>query len=193
MLRITAMELFVFVGLFLLPLVNSADDHVNMDNPEGEHYCPMPKDPWNQMSYSFKEDTCRTYIQWCKNLETHPFEPTSSQTKWWDVLSVDKFYNHMEKPPLRRPGRRGKRQAVTRSVRRDYRLLSSAERDRFHRAIRRLKDSFMDGTRTYDIFVGYHQASMAPGAHFGPAFMPWHREFMLRYCISLNFIIITFK
>ena len=32
MLRITAMELFFFAGLFLLPLVNSAGEHVNMDN-----------------------------------------------------------------------------------------------------------------------------------------------------------------
>ena len=161
----------------LLPSEVFSRNEVNMDNPDEDHYCPMPRDPRNLMSRTFKEDTCLTYLEWCENLETHPFDPTPGQNKWWDVLSVDKFSDHMESSSSRR---RGKRQAMGRSVRRDYRLLSRQERERFHRAVQRLKNSYMDGTRTYDLFVGYHQASMAPGAHFGPAFMPWHREFLLR-------------
>ena len=37
----------------------------------------------------------------------------------------------------------------------------------------------------YDIFVGFHQSRMAPGAHFGCAFYSWHRELLFRW-VSLR-------
>ncbi|XP_013382548.1 uncharacterized protein LOC106153243 [Lingula anatina] len=64
--------------------------------------------------------------------------------------------------------------------REEYRSLTKEKRDRFHRALNRLKNSFVDGVREYDIFVGYHRANLSPGAHFGPAFLPFHRELLFR-------------
>lgn len=65
-------------------------------------------------------------------------------------------------------------------IRREYRTIPQEERDRFHRAINRLKSINIDGLSLYDIFTYYHQASSGPAAHFGPSFWPWHREMLLR-------------
>jgi len=32
----------------------------------------------------------------------------------------------------------------------------------------------------YDTIVAFHQPAVSPGAHFGPAFLGWHREFVFR-------------
>ena len=80
-----------------------------------------------------------------------------------------------------RPHRHRRQSGSGRAIRKEYRSLSDDERHRFHTAVRELKNSRMDGKRKYDVFVGYHQANMAPGGHFGPAFLPWHRELLFRW------------
>ena len=69
-------------------------------------------------------------------------------------------------------------------VRKEYRQLTGIERDSFHRAVLAMKRTFPDPTdRTtseYDIFVKKQGHMEAPGAHFGAAFLPWHREFLWR-------------
>ena len=69
-------------------------------------------------------------------------------------------------------------------VRKEYRQLTGIERDSFHRAVLAMKRTFPDPTdRTtseYDIFVKKQRFMEAPGAHFGAAFLPWHREFLWR-------------
>ena len=68
-----------------------------------------------------------------------------------------------------------------RVLRKEYRMLNDEERYRLHRAMNVLKNTFMDGLSMYDVFVHQHQASVAPAAHFGPAFLGYHRELLLRY------------
>ena len=69
-------------------------------------------------------------------------------------------------------------------VRKEYRQLDGIERDRFHRALQAMKRTYPDPTdRTtseYDIFVKKQRWMEAPAAHFGAAFLPWHREFLWR-------------
>lgn len=104
-------------------------------------------------------------------------------------------------------GERRKRQAALtppRALRKEYRRLTDHERRRFHKALSEFKVGFsqlsdlersgqalesdmLDGRSKFDLLVWYHQPSQAPAAHWGPAFLPWHREF-LRQCL-LSFLV----
>lgn len=70
------------------------------------------------------------------------------------------------------------------ALRKEYRQLSSSERERFHRAIHELKRS-----GEYDRITHWHShPEYSGGAHSGPAFLPWHREFLKRFEIGLRLI-----
>ncbi|VDM67872.1 unnamed protein product, partial [Strongylus vulgaris] len=68
------------------------------------------------------------------------------------------------------------------AFRREYRVLSDAERNRFHSAMWAIKNSGV-----YDYFARIHSRfAIATGAHAGPAFMPWHREYLKRVEFALR-------
>ncbi|EFO94245.1 CRE-TYR-3 protein [Caenorhabditis remanei] len=61
-------------------------------------------------------------------------------------------------------------------VRKEYRMLSEDERNRLHQALRTLKSN-----GEYDRLSRVHaQYAESGAAHSGPAFLPWHREFVKR-------------
>jgi tyrosinase len=63
------------------------------------------------------------------------------------------------------------------AVRKEYRLLTEDERKRFHSAMIELKTS-----GEFDIFAKMHSnETVIYLAHGGPAFLPWHREYLKRY------------
>uniref|UniRef100_A0A1I8AHN4 Tyrosinase_Cu-bd domain-containing protein n=1 Tax=Steinernema glaseri TaxID=37863 RepID=A0A1I8AHN4_9BILA len=69
-----------------------------------------------------------------------------------------------------------------RVVRKEYRQMTDSERSRFHTALNRLKTKGV-----FDRFVEDHADSeRSGGAHSGPAFLPWHREFLKRVEIALR-------
>uniref|UniRef100_A0A914CQP5 Tyrosinase copper-binding domain-containing protein n=1 Tax=Acrobeloides nanus TaxID=290746 RepID=A0A914CQP5_9BILA len=75
-------------------------------------------------------------------------------------------------------------QVLRKAIRKEYRTLTDNERTRFHNAILRLKSS-----KVYDYFHALHyHHSYGGGAHFGPAFVIWHREFIKRFEIALRLI-----
>uniref|UniRef100_A0A0M3IJ33 ShTK domain protein n=1 Tax=Ascaris lumbricoides TaxID=6252 RepID=A0A0M3IJ33_ASCLU len=73
-------------------------------------------------------------------------------------------------------------QQLMKAVRREYRTLSNEERQRLHTAFRAIKES-----GEYDkLATVYSQHGKSGGAHSGPAFLPWHREFLKRLEIALR-------
>lgn len=63
-------------------------------------------------------------------------------------------------------------------VRRSYQSFTPQERQDFVDAVKWLKNN----STTYDEFVELHHANFNTGAlHTGPAFLAWHREYLLRF------------
>ena len=61
-------------------------------------------------------------------------------------------------------------------------MMTDDERARFHAAVRQLKNS-----GEYDRMAVVHsQFAESGGAHSGPAFLPWHREFIKRLIPALK-------
>lgn len=79
-------------------------------------------------------------------------------------------------------GSRHKRQLPERvlrpALRKEYRMLTDYERGKFHNAMNRLKNDVIDNVGKYDLLSIYHTPEHSPGAHWGPAFLPFHRELL---------------
>uniref|UniRef100_A0A0N5AUT7 Tyrosinase_Cu-bd domain-containing protein n=1 Tax=Syphacia muris TaxID=451379 RepID=A0A0N5AUT7_9BILA len=63
------------------------------------------------------------------------------------------------------------------ALRKEYRQLSATERNRFHNALSKLKST--------------GEYKLCGGAHSGPAFLPWHREYIKRFELALRKIDFT--
>lgn len=71
-----------------------------------------------------------------------------------------------------------KRQTGRISVRRECRTLSEGELQNYFDTLNLLKSSAIDSSSKYDLLINYHLPEAAPEAHFGPGFLPYHRELL---------------
>ncbi|KHJ97037.1 shTK domain protein [Oesophagostomum dentatum] len=75
-------------------------------------------------------------------------------------------------------------QLLNMAYRKEYRMLTDDERNRWHNALATLK---MNGV--YDQLSRVHfEEGTNSGAHSGPGFLPWHREFLKRVEIALRMV-----
>lgn len=77
-------------------------------------------------------------------------------------------------------------QRIGKATRKEIRRLTDDERRRFFRALNTLKTQRIDTLSKYDIMIVQHTAEYSPGAHFGAAFLPFHREFMKNLEMALR-------
>ncbi|WKX97947.1 hypothetical protein Q1695_013558 [Nippostrongylus brasiliensis] len=119
-------------------------------------------------------------------METAEFQPLQTvapeSTTYYNCKSIDcvcSFLNgtmQMERCAL--PGG----ELLGRALRKEYRELTDDERDRFHTAIWAIKRSGV-----YDDIARIHASVASTGsAHSGPAFLPWHREYLKRMELALR-------
>uniref|UniRef100_A0AC34QTV2 Tyrosinase copper-binding domain-containing protein n=1 Tax=Panagrolaimus sp. JU765 TaxID=591449 RepID=A0AC34QTV2_9BILA len=117
---------------------------------------------------------------------------TSSQKAYLKSLErqvVDqnvRFYN-LSINELRRRFPRGLPQNQNQRVtRKEYRMLTDEERENLNKAMNGLKFKFIDNISIWDLHTLIHYPDSAPGAHWGPAFLPWHREFLRQFEVALQ-------
>ncbi|GMS86017.1 hypothetical protein PENTCL1PPCAC_8192, partial [Pristionchus entomophagus] len=73
-------------------------------------------------------------------------------------------------------------QTVRKSYRKEYRVMSDDERSRLHRALNEMKRS-----GEYTNLARIHAEQTRGGAaHSGPAFLPWHREYIKRVELAIR-------
>ncbi|VDO69564.1 unnamed protein product [Haemonchus placei] len=72
------------------------------------------------------------------------------------------------------------------SIRREIRMLSAEERQKLWNAMNALKETKIDNITVWDLHTLVHYPDSAPGAHWGPAFLPWHREFLRQFEVALQ-------
>uniref|UniRef100_A0A0N4ZAV1 Tyrosinase_Cu-bd domain-containing protein n=1 Tax=Parastrongyloides trichosuri TaxID=131310 RepID=A0A0N4ZAV1_PARTI len=68
-----------------------------------------------------------------------------------------------------------------RLIRKEYRMLTNQERESLHNAMNELKQKTIDNITLWDLHILIHYPDSAPGAHWGAAFLPWHREFLRQF------------
>ncbi|CAJ0949733.1 unnamed protein product, partial [Mesorhabditis belari] len=67
-------------------------------------------------------------------------------------------------------------------IRKEYRMMTDEERERFHQAIKTMKEN-----GKYNEMASIHERyGQVGGVHAGPAFLPWHREYLKRMEFELR-------
>ena len=69
-------------------------------------------------------------------------------------------------------------------LRQEWRRMSSTKKKAFIKHFNNLatKQTGEDMSRL-ELFANWHRRSESPGAHGGPAFLPWHREYLFRLVV----------
>ncbi|OWF37387.1 uncharacterized protein LOC110467506 [Mizuhopecten yessoensis] len=138
----------------------------NVENSVGlsiKNFCTFSSD-WNKM---------RTTKLSKKYLDQHPQART-----YIDSIKY-KVQNETHK-------HRGKRQADEIRVRKEYRMLTDEERNRFHRAVYKMKNTMEGEVTRYEAFAAYHSGDTQFTAHGGCNFPGWHRIYLLMFEEALN-------
>ncbi|VDM47319.1 unnamed protein product [Toxocara canis] len=95
-------------------------------------------------------------------------------------------YDMLKQVKLQRRRRSIVGSPMRKSIRKEYRMLSEWERDQVHRAMNALKNRWIDNITAWDLHTLVHYPDSAPGAHWGPAFLPWHREYLRQFEVAMQ-------
>uniref|UniRef100_A0A7I4YIC8 Tyrosinase_Cu-bd domain-containing protein n=1 Tax=Haemonchus contortus TaxID=6289 RepID=A0A7I4YIC8_HAECO len=130
---------------------------------------------------------CHHREQWIKDSEavvskTSLDETTDDQKSYLRELEACTRMNCAEIAGKRRR----KKRETKKSIRREIRMVSAEERQRLWKAMNALKETTIDNITVWDLHTLVHYPDSAPGAHWGPAFLPWHREFLRQFEVALQ-------
>uniref|UniRef100_A0A183CW70 ShKT domain-containing protein n=1 Tax=Gongylonema pulchrum TaxID=637853 RepID=A0A183CW70_9BILA len=78
-------------------------------------------------------------------------------------------------------------QTLMMAYRKEYRMLTEDERLRYHNAVTMLKPILLSNMPIVLKYTSF-QVGQGSGAHSGPGFLPWHREFTKRFEIAIRLI-----
>lgn len=65
-------------------------------------------------------------------------------------------------------------------------MMTPKEITALNQAMNALKAKMFDNITLWDLHTVIHYPESAPGAHWGPAFLPWHREFLRQFEVALQ-------
>lgn len=120
---------------------------------------------WEQLEFFCQQKRAYDEIIYVNGSLTVSAYFTSGQINYLDSLKLKLDPTTVDNPP-------------SIAIRKEIRQLSGGELRDFLWALRKLKFSRIDGVSKYDLLVMLSHPALAPGAHVGAAFLPWHREYL---------------
>ncbi|KRZ75246.1 putative tyrosinase-like protein tyr-3, partial [Trichinella papuae] len=118
------------------------------------------------------------------NLET--LELDEKQLNWLNSLSSCRNLKHCQHLLQHANDNRSPTASLKPAKRREIRMLERGEWKKLLKSMNQLKNDTINGLSKYDIFAIIHSPKYAPGAHFGPAFLPFHRELLKNFELALR-------
>ncbi|KAK6747928.1 hypothetical protein RB195_000872 [Necator americanus] len=129
---------------------------------------------------------CHHREQWMKDRDSLSSKSEVVQETTVDQLNYLRDLEDCTRRNCIEVARRRKKRQFTKSIRREIRMLSFDERERLWKAMNALKSTTIDNITVWDLHTLVHYPDSAPGAHWGPAFLPWHREFLRQFEVALQ-------
>uniref|UniRef100_A0A5S6QIU3 Apple domain-containing protein n=1 Tax=Trichuris muris TaxID=70415 RepID=A0A5S6QIU3_TRIMR len=163
----------------LLPTANTAEVHACL-----QQIIRATSQSQKRFSQNHLLKYCQKKLEWRDELLSRStagsVKLTDNQRKWFTDLSnirtMQSFDAYWRRNAVA-PDRESRKQ-LTAVLRREVRSLTMDEWSRFVQAMDRMKHDQIDGMSKYDILTTIHGSKYSPGSLFGPAFLPYHREFL---------------
>ncbi|CAD5220536.1 unnamed protein product [Bursaphelenchus okinawaensis] len=184
-----------FLYLFLFTLISTVCNYAHSKVTDCQL---LPHSDFLDAQYL--DRACRHRSMWLKergdsdgNLDR---KLTNNQLQYFKQLQRDPALDQENREQLRRlaakthalPAAYRRREARrvpfnrgTKAIRKEIRMFSDQEKTDLFRAMNQLKHKYIDNTSIWDLHTLIHYPDSAPGAHWGPAFLPWHREFLRQF------------
>ena len=166
------------------------------DHPGRKDALKKQKKQLKKNKKRIKEETRKWEENWQKTKKLKKIKLTKKQADYWRKLAE---YDEEDEPDdnrkrsvpdqdlriLSRTKRSGPLIPGPRKRRMEWRHMRDNHKQSFINAVNSLGAFIPDPvndptTSAFDIFVRWHRFLNAPGAHVGPSFLPWHREFLWR-------------
>uniref|UniRef100_A0A1I8B1K7 Tyrosinase copper-binding domain-containing protein n=1 Tax=Meloidogyne hapla TaxID=6305 RepID=A0A1I8B1K7_MELHA len=134
----------------------------------------------------------KAYFEWLESrrknlkkkmpeLETENFVKRSKRRDQFSSFSLKEEESERYLRQDQRKYRKGKK-----FIRKEYRMMTDLERKQLQLALNALKQKHIDNVSIWDLHTLVHYPNSAVAAHWGPAFLPWHREFLRQFEITLQ-------
>ncbi|CAI4231940.1 unnamed protein product [Auanema sp. JU1783] len=168
--------------IFLLCLIDYSSSRLHT-RPDSEPDDPCIRPPANGFITAQQMDfVCQHRRHWLKERDSNVKTWSDASYKQLKYLSN---IEHCTRTNCVKEARRRKR-ATEKSIRKEIRMMTAEERNNLFQAMNGLKGRMIDNITAWDLHTLVHYPDSAPGAHWGAAFLPWHREFLRQFEIALQ-------
>ncbi|XP_060077073.1 uncharacterized protein LOC132556655 [Ylistrum balloti] len=163
----------------------------------GQHFRNLHLEPWFAQCLrkfykrfnNVENSVGLTIKQYCTmSAEWNNMRTTKISKRFLDRNPLARSYlNKLERRIVEKTRKdRVKRQVLDQRVRKEYRMMTDEERNRFHRAVYKMKTTMEGEVTRYEAFAAYHSGDTQFTAHGGCNFPGWHRIYLLMFEEALN-------
>ena len=180
----------IFLGLCF---VQGSDSFAFAVPNKADAFLASFRDPLEKFTTQQRDAIGKSFSDWRDQTRYPPATLTTDQLQWFFSdndgkgrgPNVRQFDSGIKVPGAASRGENDviREEVINHSVRKEYRQMTSEQIQRFHNVLNTMKRTFPDPqnpSSEYDIYTEIHRHANAPGAHEGPGFLGWHREYIKR-------------